>query len=313
MITIIGILIALLLPAVQMAREAARRMQCVNNLKQIALGCLGHEHATGRFPTGGWGYNWVGDADRGTDWRQPGGYLYNTLPFIEQQPLHDLGIGEPWNSATKLALHTQRMSVPVTCFNCPTRRVPIAYPWTSPYTTTNFNKPTVVARTDYAINSGSVFYGWSGFGSIVEAENPPGQMTATARDAFVYVAGSFTGVSFFGSMITVADITDGASSTYLTGEKYLNPDSYTTGDDNGDNEAALAGDNEDNARWTESPAQPDAPGNGARFIYGSAHSDVFNMAFCDGSVMPMNFSIDPAIHACLGNRQDGKAIDARKF
>ena len=92
-ITIIGILIALLLPAVQAAREAARQTQCKNNLKQLALGCLNHEQATGRFPTDGWGFAWTGDADRGTDWRQPGGWIYNVLPYIEQQALHDLGAG----------------------------------------------------------------------------------------------------------------------------------------------------------------------------------------------------------------------------
>ena len=92
-ITIIGILIALLLPAVQAAREAARQMQCKNNLKQLALGCLNHENATGRFPTDGWGFAWTGDADRGTDWRQPGGWIYNILPYIEQQTLHDMGAG----------------------------------------------------------------------------------------------------------------------------------------------------------------------------------------------------------------------------
>ena len=92
-ITIIGILIALLLPAVQAAREAAQIAQCQNNVKQFALGCLAHESVTKRFPTGGWGFAWSGDPDRGNDWRQPGGWVYNVLPYIEQQPLHKLRTG----------------------------------------------------------------------------------------------------------------------------------------------------------------------------------------------------------------------------
>jgi len=164
-ITIIGILIALLLPAVQAAREAARMAQCANNVKQLALGCLAHESMTKRFPTGGWGFAWTGDPDRGNDWRQPGGWIYNILPHIEQQALHDLGIGATLGSAAQLTAGTQRVSTPFNQLNCPTRRRASVYPWLTSYTwfdfSTNVNSPwtahTSVARSDYAMNGGTVW------------------------------------------------------------------------------------------------------------------------------------------------------------
>ena len=83
-IAIIGILIALLLPAVNAAREAARRMGCANNLKQMGIGFLNHESTFKFLPTGGWGPNWVGDPDAGAGKLQPGGWIYNILPFIDR-------------------------------------------------------------------------------------------------------------------------------------------------------------------------------------------------------------------------------------
>src|SRR5688572_4564951 len=64
-IAIIGILIALLLPAVQAARESGRRAQCANHLKQIGLAWQTHHDSHKHYPTGGWGWHWVGVPDRG--------------------------------------------------------------------------------------------------------------------------------------------------------------------------------------------------------------------------------------------------------
>src|SRR5215218_6749249 len=92
-IAIIGILVALLLPAVQAAREAARRSQCQNNLKQITLAALNCETTTRALPATGLGLQWVGDRNYGTGKKQPGGWLYNTLPYVEEQTIHDMGSG----------------------------------------------------------------------------------------------------------------------------------------------------------------------------------------------------------------------------
>ncbi|MBU4400416.1 MAG: DUF1559 domain-containing protein, partial [Planctomycetes bacterium] len=250
-ITIIGILIALLLPAVQAAREAARQLQCKNNLKQLALGCLNHENATKRFPTGGWAPAWTGDADRGTDWRQPGGWHYNILPYIEQPALHDLGLGAgAWNSPAKMLANTQRLSTPIGILYCPTRRRPVAYPWTGAWSAkiTNANTPTVAGRSDYAANGGDTVTGagmpgtWPsvyGPSTPTEVEDPDGsgQMTPLARTYFAAIARVATGIIYCGSLIKMADVTDGSSNTYLLGEKNVNPDFYATGMDPGDNES----------------------------------------------------------------------------
>ena len=89
MISIIGVLIALLLPAVQAAREAARRAQCVNNLKQIGVALFNYENSIGTFPPGYIDYqnnpNNTPDLDMGPGW----GWAAMLLPFLEQQPLYN--------------------------------------------------------------------------------------------------------------------------------------------------------------------------------------------------------------------------------
>ena len=87
-IAIIGILIALLLPAVQAAREAARRMQCTNNLKQISLACMVYHDACKSLPMGSDCYGARNNPN--TDWMRVMSGWVTILPYIEQTPMYDL-------------------------------------------------------------------------------------------------------------------------------------------------------------------------------------------------------------------------------
>jgi len=155
-ITIIGILIALLLPAVQAARESARKTTCKNNLKQLALANLEHLERNGRFPSGGWGPHWVGEPERGTNHKQPGGWIFNILEFIEEHDLRDAGRDMP-NEPRNAAI-IERLQTPLNVFNCPSRRRAELYADHNgeAYRTASSSYLSVeaVARSDYAMNGG---------------------------------------------------------------------------------------------------------------------------------------------------------------
>jgi prepilin-type N-terminal cleavage/methylation domain-containing protein/prepilin-type processing-associated H-X9-DG protein len=301
-ITIIGILIALLLPAVQAAREAARRMQCTNNLKQISLGALTHEQAMGWFPAGGYctdgtsaGGGFVAsDPDKGFGQGQHNGWFFNILPFIEQQTLHDLGAG--LSDTAKKPLFAQREQTLLPTMNCPSRRSLIARAVYGGRTWSNCNTFTNAAKGDYAANAGT---------------NASPELDYYTPD----VPSKNTGICFFKSLIRVSDITDGLSNTYFAGEKSLNPDYYETGQSGGDDDTMYMGCNVDSIRSTSNSyvLLPDQPGTENPYVFGSAHAGGFNMAFCDGSVQSISYSIDKDVHANLGNRKDGAVIDGSKF
>ncbi len=316
-IAIIGILIALLLPAVQSAREAARRMQCANNLKQLGLAMLQHHETHGFFPGGGWGYHWHPDPDRGTGREQPGAWNYCILPYLEQQTLHDLGRdGKPDEiTSTQTAGARQRAQTPVATFVCPTRRSPVLHDRPRDLTYRNCDPLDRAASTDYAANGGSgpnmCYYGG------------PADMTA-AKSYNWNNSGAMdsNGISHARSEVTIAHVGDGTSNTYMLGEKYLNPHHYSTGLDDGDDRGMYTGHGVVTHRWCDyydpdggegrTPDQ-DRAGVTRWWRFGSAHAAGCNFVFCDGSVHTISYEIDPLTHSYLGNRCDGEVVDTSQF
>ena len=316
-IAIIGILIALLLPAVQSAREAARVLQCKNHLKQLSLGITSHVAATTHYPTGGWGWYWVGDPDRGFDRHQPGGWAFNVLPYIEQSALYNQASDGDANQITTQQKEGARLMVksPLPLYNCPTRRHPIPYlkpVWGSQIAYNAAENPAgdnTAGRLDYAINCGAQPRNEYGGGPA-----PTSSVLADSdSSSYWHDTSELSGISYERSQLTPAHIGDGTSNTILVAEKYLNPYDYATGEDPADNETWCTGFNNDNHRTTYLVPLQDRDGYRSTTRFGSAHSANYNAAFCDGSVRAMSYSIDAQTHRLLGSRRDGEVVDTSQL
>jgi prepilin-type N-terminal cleavage/methylation domain-containing protein len=317
-IAIIGILIALLLPAVQAARESARRTQCVNNLKQIGLAFMNHHDVQKHYPTGGWGWRWVGDPDLGFGEGQPGGWIYNILPYMEQDALWEIGAGAAGGptGAAKIAANTDRSGKPVLYLNCPSRRPALNY---SEAGTMYFNATPVTRapKTDYAVNCGDQNRHQCP-ATCIAGDNTP----AAGPNAYPATPASFpktpileTGISYRCSKVRVNDVLDGTTNTLCVGEKFL---TVYDGTDTVDNESIYCGYVNDLYRTTHMnryPPRKDNPmlTNPHPQCFGSSHAQAFNGVFCDGSVKQISYGIAQLIYARIGNRKDGQPIPAGTF
>jgi prepilin-type N-terminal cleavage/methylation domain-containing protein len=337
-IAIIGVLVALLLPAVQAAREAARRSECTNHLKQLGLATLNLESSAGALPSGGWGYAWTGDPDSGTGEKQPGGWGFGILQYMEAGS--QFSVGKGLTPAQKKIALTQQLATPVPTFYCPSRR-PAATSYGSKELITNANLPPeyFFCKTDYAANGGSnsgnegssggkvSFFGGPAFACL--GKYPDANSCKFEQYSAENINRYFNGAIVPRFPIELRQVEDGTSNTILYAEKYLNSLFYEndygyTQNSCADNNPAYNGYDWDNIRWTKTgvPAKAalyipkqdstskvlEQQEGGCSERFGSAHAGVFNAVYCDGSVHALSYDIDGVEFQLLGMRSDGGAI-----
>lgn len=321
-IAIIGILVALLLPAVQAARESARRSKCTNNLKNLTLGMINHESTHSQLPASGWSGHWTGDPDRGSGEEQPGGWLYCILPFIEETALHDMGLGE--TGQARIALLQERDATPLAVMNCPSRRNGGPYTATHPGgarsgdgtgAATWYPQP-IGARGDYAVSVGDET-DYDGFCLGVSPDSYGLSLSDFPPHSSIY-----SGISFCGSAVPLRQIVDGTSKTIALGERWVPQEVYSDASQTwaADDWAMYVGFQDDTVRSTfyngRTPSHTprsdttslteleDEIGQATRELFGGPHTGGCLFSMCDGSVSTVNYDVDPEVFRQMGDRRD---------
>lgn len=296
-IAIIGVLMAITIPAVQVARESARKASCRNNLRQIGMAMSSHHAAHNHFPSNGWGYRWLGEPAGGIGVQQPGGWIYNSLDYIEQTNLRRLGSGNQKEVELTLAMQT-----PLAVFHCPSRRKGTLYPFLGQFPLHNVPLPAMAAKCDFGGNGGETQYRHPlGGPSSMDPQTVAAYRWPDTRE--------LNGVFFVRSAIREADITDGLSQCYLIGEKCVSTRPHDPkSPDRGDDQTLYMGDDKEIRRFTDEPPRRDSR-QIAPTAFGSGHASVCHFAFADGSVRAISFSIDSDVHRRLGNRGDGVPLN----
>jgi prepilin-type N-terminal cleavage/methylation domain-containing protein len=279
-IAIIAVLIGLLLPAVQKVREAAQRLKCQNNLKQMGLALHTHHDALGWFPHPGatWG------SPRGSSFTVGGyaydnwGWMWQILPYVEQGALMSPSLSNETVDGTVVPF-----------YQCPSRRQGMRYAVTVDIAASAsqvlVKAGTIVAAMDYAANLG------------------PTGCNLQTNCTFGFVQ-RFT-------RLRVQDFPDGLSNTMAIGEKYVESDKYDGGDTS-DASGWLNGANHENLRTGQNQPKRDNPndttvgGGGNTAFFGSAHPSGLNAVSADGSVRSIKYEVDLVnVFRRYLNRDDG--------
>jgi len=333
-IAIIGILIALLLPALQVAREAARRTQCTNGLKQMTLAMHTFESSNKSWPQGGtdpWPLPWY-DPKNPAHQAEYKAQFYPSTPIPSDAPKI---MGMSWAFAilphieqlglSKLPDENQMASVAVPFYFCPSRRAPAAQQ------TNSRSGVTYRYLIDYAAAVPTKI-GQSRGGPVLQLEGDGAVDAFWGGSAYTHTIGPRSPTRVFNGIVTrtwiakpttYAKIKDGASNTMVLSEKRLARLEYETGEWH-DDRGWTDGWDPDVMRSTGFAPLPDgegrtssSAGTGAGFDgflgyrFGSAHTSGINAAFADGRVTHIDYAVDRNVFAYLGDRRDGVAFELK--
>jgi prepilin-type N-terminal cleavage/methylation domain-containing protein/prepilin-type processing-associated H-X9-DG protein len=283
-IAIIAILIGLLVPAVQRVREAANRMQCANNLKQLGLASHNFTVTYQFLPPA-----WIGDNSLDPNGWATWGVLL--LPYLEQDAVYKLWDLRYPASRQVPAAYQQQLKM----LHCPSR------------------PPFVLSIGDFATPGGGLTDYAACFGTAADFDRSNGAMIPfnppLSRDA-----SNFPIYLTWRGQLTPASITDGMSNTFLFGEKHIRPNSLR-----GRNEdrSVFGGQNNSirrmagiQANGNLRPLRPPHDQNGAlaNTSFGGPHPGVCQFVFCDGSVKAIRTSVSLQTLTVLITRNDGQVI-----
>ncbi len=287
-IAIIGVLVALLLPAIQAARESARRSQCTNNLKQVALAAQMYHDSRKHYPAGR-----VGTNELTTSW------AFKLLQYLEGE-----NIFRTWrrDAAPFQATNAEAMRTPVETYYCPSRRAPAA-----DRDFVDGSVPTLLAEGvgaggDYAANAGRdrVEYG-------VDPQQRPLQN----------IDETIAGPIFTFSKVKGRQIQDGLSQTLAVGERHIPPEQEAPAAGlqqlaQGDT-AFFSGDIAFTIMRSTREGLATGLQDPSREKFGGAHSSVSQFAFLDGHVQALSNDIAVSTLQSLASIGDGELVPANSL